>query len=125
MLSEARWIKPLRFRWRLACKRSLPLRYHAQFGEPLQRAGIFPDCQIRVTPRVQSGRSLRQTRQEDRLGERQISRRLAVVSARGCFGSEPAVAIAAAVKILCQDTILAPFPFELPREDRFVELAEP
>src|SRR5690349_5585239 len=96
---KSRRIEPPRDWRRLAPKRLLLARDHAERGQPRERASEFSLRRFGMTPRIQARWRLRQTREKDRLAERQVPRRFSKISARRRFRAEPPVAVAAAVQI--------------------------
>src|SRR6266516_5660353 len=78
-----------------------------------------------MSPRIEATRRLREARQVNRFRQSEIARRFSEICARGGFGAETPIAVAAAVQVFRENPFLAPTPLDFPREDCFITLAKP
>ena len=81
---------------------------NAKLSEPDERARVFTICFLRVPPRIQPRRRLRQTGEENCFAQSEIARRFIEICPGCGFRADPAVAIAAAIQIFGEDALLAP-----------------
>src|SRR5205823_10145016 len=101
-----------RDRRRFLQKQLLIARDHAQLHQTRERALVLRCGTFRMSPRIETSRRLRQTGEINRFGQSEIARRFSKVRARGAFGAETPIAIAAAVQILRENLLLAPTPLD-------------
>src|SRR5713101_1406820 len=73
MLRQMRWIKPARNGRRFRQKSLLFASDHAQLRQTRERALVFSSRKFGMSPRVESSWGLRQTRDENRFGHREVA----------------------------------------------------
>src|SRR5260370_347150 len=115
----------LRNFWWLREELLLTARHDAELRESAERTMIFAFRLFRMQPWVESGRRLRQAGQKYRFAQGEVSGGFPEVSARCCFGADPAVAVTTAIQIFSEDAFLVPAPLYFPGDDRFVKLTAP
>ena len=125
MRREPRRIETMSDWRRFLQKRLLVARDHAQLHQTRERALVLCGGKFRMSPRIETSRRLRQTGEINRFGQSQIACRFSKVRTRGGFGTEPPIAVAAAVQIFRENLFLAPTPLDFPCDDRFINLADP
>src|SRR6266513_2133806 len=125
MRSEMRRIDPMSDRRRFLQKQLAIARDHAQLHQSRERAFVLCRGKFRMSPRIETSRRLRQTGEINRFRQSEIARRFSKVRARGAFGAETPIAIAAAVQIFRENLFLAPMPLNFPRDDGFINLIDP
>src|SRR5260370_1737468 len=115
----------LRNFWWLREELLLTVRHDAELRESAERTMIFAFRLFRMQPWVESGRRLREAGQKYRFAQGEVSGGFPEVSARCCFGADPAVAVTTAIQIFSEDAFLVPAPLYFPGDDRFVKLTAP
>src|SRR6266576_1356683 len=105
--------------WVISC------RFNADKCERTKRSLVFALRFVRVPPRIESGRRLRQTGQENCFAQSEIARRFSKVCASGGLGTDSAISVAASIQVFRQNSLLTPAPFQFPGDHCLVEFAAP